>query len=103
MADGGKPQPLALWSVASGAFSKLGPRVEWRYPPEARQPDALIVRYDAFEQPEQPDRATSYLLVVKLAASGSCLVAKLPPGPGQNDAARTAADQAQTSACIKPS
>ncbi|SIR04804.1 hypothetical protein SAMN05421546_2318 [Solilutibacter tolerans] len=102
IADGAQPQSLEFWSVASGAFSNLGPRVEWRYPAEAKQPNALIVRYDAFEQPEQPERPTSYLLVVKLAASDSCLVAKLPPGPGQNESARVAADKAQTSACLTP-
>ena len=103
IADGGQAQPLEFWSVASGAFSNLGPRAEWRYPAEAKQPNALIVRFDAFQQPEQPERPTSYLLVVKLAANGSCLVAKLPPGPGQNEAARVAADKAQSSACLKPS
>ena len=103
IADGGQAQSLDFWSVASGAFSQLGPRAEWRYPAEAKQLNALIVRYDAFEQPEQPERPTSYLLVVKLAATGSCLVAKLPPGPGQNDAARAAADKAQSSSCLKPS
>lgn len=103
IADGGQAQGLEFWSVASGAFSNLGPRAEWRYPGEAKQPNALIVRFDAFQQPEQPERPTSYLLVVKLAANGSCLVAKLPPGPGQNEAARVAADKAQSSACLKPS
>lgn len=103
IADGGQAQPLEFWSVASGAFSNLGPRAEWRYPAEAKQPNALIVRFDAFQQPEQPERSTSYLLVVKLAANGSCLVAKLPPGPGQNESARAAADKAQSSACLKPS
>ena len=102
VADGVAPQPLEFWSVASGAFSRLGPRVEWRYPADAKQPDALIVGDDAFERPDEPTRATSYLLVVKLAASGSCLVAKLPPGPGRNAAARSAAAKAQASACLTP-
>ena len=100
--DGGKPQRLEFWSVASGAFSHLGPSAEWRFPQGAKEPNVLIVRFNASEQPDQPDRVTSYLLVAKLAASGSCVVAKLPPGPGQNEAARAAADQAQDSACLQP-
>ena len=102
IADGGQPQPLEFWNVASGAFSHLGPSAEWRFPQGASQPNALIVRFNAAEQPGQPDRVTSYLLVVRLAASGSCLVAKLLPGSGQNEAARVAADKAQDSTCLKP-
>ena len=93
---------LEFWNVASGAFSHLGPSAEWRFPQGASQPNALIVRFNAAEQPGQPDRVTSYLLVVRLAASGSCLVAKLLPGSGQNEAARVAADKAQDSTCLKP-
>ena len=48
------------------------------------------MRYNVAEEP-YPAPETSYLLSVKLG-SEPCVVAKVAPGPGQNDSARTAAD-----------
>lgn len=102
VAADGKPQPLTFWSLANGAFSSLGPRAEWRYAPGAASPQALVVRYEAYEQPEKPDLTTSYLLVVKLAASGSCLIGQVPPSPAQNEQARALADVAGERPCLTP-
>lgn len=100
VAGDGKPQPLTFWSLANGAFSNLGPKAEWRYAPEAASPQALVVRYEAYEQPEKPDLTTSYLLVVKLAQSGSCLIGQVPPSPAQNEQARALADVAAERPCL---
>ena len=97
----GDAQPLALWHLASGAFSSLGERAEWRLD-DAGQPAALIVRYNAYLQPEQPDRATSYLVVAKLKPT-PCIVEVVPAGANQNERAREAADAATGMTCRKPS
>ncbi len=93
--------PLRLSTMAGGAFSRLGPRVEWRAD-GAHAPDALIVRYEAFEFPEQPGRTRSYLVVAKLSPTGACVVATIAPAPTQNASARQAADRAQTLPCVEP-
>jgi hypothetical protein len=93
VAAGGEGQSLRLPSLMGGAFSTIGPTIEWRgaMAEGTLRPDAMIVRYDAFEDPERPERPTSYLLVVSLAGT-PCLAAKIPPMAGQNEEARIAAD-----------
>lgn len=102
VAPNGPPQPLDFWSVGSAGFSHLGDQAEWRFAPGAETPGALIVRFDAFEQPERPQQATSYLLVSKVATTGSCVVTKIPPGPAQNEQARAMADVADERPCLRP-
>jgi hypothetical protein len=99
--DGGR-HPLDLWTVASGAFSSLGPRAEWRFAADDRAPTALIVRFEAYEFPEQPERTMSYLLVARLAGKDTCLTARIAPGFGQNLKAREAADLAAGATCLRP-
>ncbi|ESQ90312.1 hypothetical protein ABAC460_09155 [Asticcacaulis sp. AC460] len=89
---------LRLPEYGSGGFSALGEQIEWRGEPGA-SPDALIVRYKVVEKAETPERWTSYLIVASLQAT-PCVVAKIPPGPHQNDEARRAADD--TMRCIAP-
>lgn len=102
IAPDGRRHPLDLWTVASGAFSSLGPRAEWRFAGKDGAPSALIVRFEAYEFPEQPERTTSYLLIARLAGKDTCLTARIAPGPGQNLAAREAADRAANAACLRP-
>jgi hypothetical protein len=99
--DGGR-HPLDLWTVASGAFSSLGPRAEWRFAADDVAPTALIVRFEAYEFPEQPERTTSYLLVARLAGKDTCLTARIAPGLSQNLKAREAADRAAGAPCMRP-
>lgn len=83
--------------IGGGGFSSFGRNVEWRGPRAASfEPDSMIVRYDVVEQPH-PAPEASYLLVVKLGAD-PCLVAAVPPGPSQNQTARSKADD--PGACI---
>ena len=102
VAPDGARHSLDLWTIASGAFSSLGPRAEWRFTGSEPVPTALILRFEAYEFPEQPERTKSYLLVAKLADSETCLIAKIPPGPGQNVKAREAADRVASSPCLQP-
>jgi len=95
VAPDGREESLRLPSLMGGAFSTIGMTIEWRGVIEAGslRPDALIVRYDAFQDPERPERPTSYLLVIALEGT-PCLAARIPPAEGQNEAARIAADGA---------
>ena len=88
--DGSRSELGLSGKVAKGAFNSLGERAEWRGS-DASKPTALIVRLGVAKgaEPQQPD--TSNLVVVKLAAP-ACVVAVIPPGPTQNDAARNTAD-----------
>lgn len=95
----GPPQSLQLGTRVSGAFSDLGEIVEWRRD-AAGAPSALIVRFNAYDQPEKPNRATSFLVVARLADRGSCVVNVLAPGPQQNRQAREAADAAASAPCL---
>src|SRR5512146_34370 len=55
-----KEYSLELWSIISSGFSSVGSTVEWRI--FKNTPIALILRYDASEDPEKPDKKTSYLV-----------------------------------------
>ena len=99
IADDGAEHPLRLTSHISSAFSSLGERVEWRHAAGA-SPSALIVRLDANEDPERPERLTSYLAVARLVGGRPCVVAKIDPGARQNERARAAADAAAVTPCL---
>ena len=91
-ADGGETD-LALGRIGGGGFSSLGRRGEWRGAAEGASfaPDAFIVRFQVAEEP-YPAPETSYLLAVRLTPA-PCVVGRIAPGPGQNEAARAAADE----------
>lgn len=91
VAPGGEETRIDLSRVSGGAFNSFGQTAEWRGPAgEPFAPDSLIVRFNVAEEPH-PAPETAYLLAIRLAPT-PCLIAKVPPGPGQNDAAREAAD-----------
>ena len=96
----GARHSLDLWSVVSGGFSSLGPTAEWRIATQ-NKPVALILRYNASEDPEQPDKRTSYLAVTKITPTEICVTDKISPGPTANEDARRAADAASTKACLR--
>lgn len=86
----GREHGLNLPGMVGGGFSTLGPRVEWRGP--GGRPSAMIVRYAVVEDPAAPERPTSYLAVARLGPGAPCVIGKVPPGPGQNAAARRLAE-----------
>lgn len=99
----GKQHSLDLWSVVSSGFSSVGPKAEWRVVLRKKEqvPLALIIRYNASEDPESPNKITSYLAVAKITPTAICVTDKISPGPKANEDARRAADAASTKPCIK--
>lgn len=91
---GGAERSLDLNALSGGGFSELADNVEWRGTLDgtAFKPDALILRQEAIEDPDGK-KEVSYLVAVKLTAK-PCAVARIAPGPGQNEKARAAADGA---------
>ena len=99
----GAKHSLELWQVVSPAFSSVGTKAEWRVTRKNGKviPHALIVRYNASEDAEHPDKITSYLAVAKIASSAICVTEKIPPGTKANELARVAADNASSKECLK--
>ena len=96
----GAKHSLELWDVISGGFSSLGPKAEWRIDKKS-VPVALILRYNASEDPAQPNKLSSYLAVIKITSTEICVTDKISPGPKANEDARRAADSAATKPCLK--
>ena len=99
----GTKHSLDLWIVVSSAFSSVGPKAEWRMAMQNGKlvPVALIIRYNASEDPEQPNKLNSYLAVAKITPTEICVTDKILPGPKANEEARRAADAAATKPCLK--
>jgi len=102
---GGKEFPLDFWNVITRSFSSVGSKAEWRVQRKNGKPYpiALIVRVNASQDPEHPDRVTSYLAVAKISRDKVCVTHKLLPGAKSNEEARRAADEAQANVCLKDS
>ena len=94
-----KEHSLDLWSIVSPAFSSLGPKAEWRM--KLKTPVALIVRYNASENSEKPEKTTSYLVVTKITPKEICVTDRIAPGPTANEEARRLADQSAAKPCLQ--
>lgn len=94
---------LDLWDVISGGFSSVGPKAEWRMATNngKQSPVALIIRYNASENPDNPDQRISYLAVAKITPAEICITDKISPSANANTEARSAADSAATRPCLK--
>ena len=99
----GTKHSLDLWSVVSGGFSSVGPKAEWRIATQNEKsvPVALILRYNASEDADQPDKLSSYLAVTKITPTEICVTDKISPGANANEDARRAADASSTKPCLK--
>ena len=99
----GAKHSLELWDVISGGFSSVGPKAEWRIATQNKKsvPVALILRYSASEDPEKPDKRTSYLAVTKITPTEICVTDKISPGPTANEDARRTADASSSKPCLK--
>jgi hypothetical protein len=95
VAPGGREASLELSRIGGGGFSSLGEAAEWRGPagPDFA-PDSLIVRYRVAEK-APPEPETAYLLAIDLTPR-PCVVARVAPGPAQNEVARARADDPGT-------
>jgi hypothetical protein len=100
VAPGGRTHALRYSGVVTSNFSSLGPRAEWRM--RGATPIALIVRVNAFEDPEVPNRATSYLAVARITGGAACVTDRIPPTtPNANEAAQQAADRSASKPCMR--
>ena len=99
----GAKHSLDLWDVISGGFSSVGAKAEWRMVHQNKKlvPVALIIRYNANEDPESPNNQSSYLAVTKITESEICVTDKIMPGPKANEEARVAGDAAANKPCLK--
>lgn len=99
----GDKHSLELWDVISGGFSSVGPKAEWRMAKQNGKliPVALIIRYNANDDPESPNKQSSYLAVTKITATEICVTDKIMPGAKANEEARSAADTAAGKPCLK--
>lgn len=98
-----KKHQLELWHVISGGFSSVGKKAEWRVTTKngKQVPVALIVRFDASENPEDSSKITSYLVVAKITPQKICAVEKIAPSATQNEEARRAADASADKPCLE--
>jgi len=96
--------PLGLWSVLSNGFSSVGQKAEWRVMHKAGRlvPIALIVRFNASENPEDSTKVTSYLAVAKITPQKICVTDKIEPSATANEDARRAADNSADKPCLEP-
>ena len=96
--------PLELWSVVSTGFSSVGQKAEWRVTKKNGKvvPSALIVRFNASENPEDSTKVTSYLVVAKITPQKICVTDKIAPSATANEEARRAADTSAARPCLEP-
>lgn len=99
----GAKHSLELWDVISGGFSSVGAKAEWRMAKQNGKlaPVAVIIRYNANDDPESPNTQSSYLAVTKITATEICVTDRIMPGPNANEEARHAADAAANKPCLK--
>ncbi|ADV68144.1 hypothetical protein [Deinococcus maricopensis] len=95
----GRWSDLRLMELVSSGFSSLGPRAEWVV--GRGVPLALILRYNASEVSEAPERLTSYLVVSKVTGTGVCVVGVVKPSAQANVRARALAEQAGGRPCLR--
>lgn len=90
---------LNLWAF-HGGFSSVAQTVEWRM--QGRRPKALILRYNVSEDPEDSTKITSFLMIAKITANETCIVAEVRPVANQNVLARQIADRSASAPCLSP-
>ena len=102
VAPGGKKYDLDYWRVITHAFSSVSLKAEWRgiKKPDKFSPLALIVRVNANEDVDNPQRVTSYLAVAKITPETICVTHRIPRSLKANEEARRAAEVASTTACL---
>jgi len=85
----------------SGGFSSVGAKAEWRVARRGKTvtPIALIVRFNANENPEDSSVITSYLVVIKITKNQICITNIVKPGAKANEEARKFADSSANKPC----
>lgn len=97
----GEKSNLDLNSNVSSAFSAVGDKAEWRVTGKGKntKPYALIIRYNANENPEKPEERTSYLVISKITKDSACITDIIKPTTDQNKKAQKAADESANKPC----
>ena len=100
VAPDGKKFELDFWTISVG-FSAVGEKAEWRVVKNGKtvKPIALIVRFNVSENPEKPEKNTSYLIVSKITDKIACVTDVVKPAPNANETARKSADASGGKAC----
>jgi hypothetical protein len=85
----------------SGGFSSVGARAEWRVSRRGKTvlPIALIIRFNASENPENSSIITSYLVITKITKNQICITKIVKPGAKANEEARKLADESGDKPC----
>ncbi len=96
-----KTYELSLWTNVSSAFSAVGDKAEWRTSGAGKnaKPTAIIFRYNVSDNPEKPEKTTSYLVVVKIAKDSACVTDVVEPSADANAEARKLADESALKPC----
>lgn len=102
IAPGGRKFELQFPIVVSGAFSTVGDKAEWRFRTVngKKEPFALIVRFNANEDPNDSEKVTSYLTVTKITKDEICVTDIVKPMANANVEARKRAETASKKPCI---
>jgi hypothetical protein len=101
IAPDGTKSELDFWSNVSSAFSAVGEKAEWRVTKKGKviTPFALIIRYNTNENPEDPEKVTSRLVVIKIAKNSACITDIVEPVKDANVKARELADASADKPC----
>jgi len=101
----GQVLPLDYDEVVTRHMSNLEGKAEWRVVTRAGKPVpiALIVRVQAREDDDNPEKITqSYLAVAKLTSNQTCVTDRIPEARQSETEVRRAADSAQARQCAPP-
>ena len=96
-----KKYELDFTGHVSGGFSSVGAQAEWRVSRKGKTvtPIALIVRFNASENPEDSSVITSYLVVSKITKNQICVTNIVKPSVKANEDARKFADSSADQPC----
>ena len=99
----GRSFELNLPSLVSPAFSYLGEKAEWRFRERdgKKVPFALIVRFNANEDPNDSKKVNSYLTVSKISDGEICVTDVVKPMKNANEKARELALGSADKPCLK--
>jgi hypothetical protein len=97
--------PLNYHEFITRHMSTLYGKAEWRVATKdgKRVPIALIVRVQAREENDNPEKVTrSYLAVAKITPNEACVTDRIPEGAQSEAEVRIVADSAQERQCAPP-
>ena len=103
--SGQRALPLNYQEVVTRHMSTLNDKAEWRVATKdgKQVPIALIVRVQAREDNDNPEKVTrSYLAVAKITPNEACVTERIPEGTRSDGEVRSTADSAQEKPCAQP-